>query len=570
MKRIKYIFPAIIASLIFSTSSLNAQEMNWQTQRKVEYFFHQAQMANVLGNWDEVLDFLRFLYAIDPTNPDVLIELGKFFVLLGEEEYALDLFRRAVYFAPNHYEYNLELAKLSLHLGFVQEALDIYNRLLQLYPDRMETLFNLSQLFADQEEWQKAIDALNIIEENIGIVEEVTINKMHFYLMMENSEGAINTLRAIAEEYPHDPRFLVLIGDLYLYGDEYERALVYYEKAREMAPYYPLVIFSLVRFHGHTGNITATQAVLLNAITSPTAAIEHKIEFLGLYISILHYGREDLRNTDALFQTLFEQHPDATEINFVYANVLMMQERVEEAIEHFEIFTQANPENPAGHDSLLRIAIENEDTDKIIAIATEALRYVPGVPQFYFSLSVAKFDQGLYAEAQAVLKDALLYAEFPSPRIKSMFLGQIADLYHRLDNMEAAFEYYGKALELNPMNLHVLNNYAYFLALERRDLDRAERMSAITIREEPTNPTFLDTYGWVLFQQGMYNLARVYLEQAMRYSADEPNATIAEQYGDVLYRTGNPERALEMWIKARELGGDSEELNRKIETGSLE
>ena len=77
---------------------------------------------------------------------------------------------------------------------------------------------------------------------------------------------------------------------------------------------------------------------------------------------------------------------------------------------------------------------------------------------------------------------------------------------------------YERILELDPMNLSVLNNYAYHLATHKGDLQKAERMSAITIREQPNNPVYLDTYGWVLHMQGRDDLAIFYLQRALSNS----------------------------------------------------
>jgi len=117
---------------------------------------------------------------------------------------------------------------------------------------------------------------------------------------------------------------------------------------------------------------------------------------------------------------------------------------------------------------------------------------------------------------------------------------------------------------LNPQNLPVLNNYSYYLSLERKNLDKAEQMSGITIKAEPTNPTYLDTYGWILFEQGAYTMAKIYIEKAIEYGKDETSAEVLEHYGDVLAVTGEKEKAVEQWKKAKELGSDSKTLNKKI------
>jgi Tfp pilus assembly protein PilF len=116
----------------------------------------------------------------------------------------------------------------------------------------------------------------------------------------------------------------------------------------------------------------------------------------------------------------------------------------------------------------------------------------------------------------------------------------------------------------------VLNNYSYFLSLTRKDLDKAEKMSSITVKAEPSNPTYLDTYGWVLFEQGAYTMAKIYIENAIKYSEEgkgEISGEVLEHYGDVLYKTGDKENALEYWEKAKEKGGSkSKTLDKKIET----
>lgn len=153
--------------------------------------------------------------------------------------------------------------------------------------------------------------------------------------------------------------------------------------------------------------------------------------------------------------------------------------------------------------------------------------------------------------------------------LESDFYGQIGDLNYFLGNKEEAFENYEKAIQLFPQNLPVLNNYSYYLSLEGINLEKAEKMSSITVKAEPMNPTYLDTYGWVLYVQESYVMAKIYIERAIEYDEDDPSAEVHEHYGDVLYKTGEKDKALEYWIKSKELGGDSELLEQKIETGTL-
>ena len=89
-------------------------------------------------------------------------------------------------------------------------------------------------------------------------------------------------------------------------------------------------------------------------------------------------------------------------------------------------------------------------------------------------------------------------------------------------------------------------------------------MSAITIKEQPENGTYLDTYAWVFFKKREYNLALMYIEKAIN-CYDDPSPELFEHYGDILFMNQQPEKALEQWQKALELNPDSDLLKRKVE-----
>ena len=108
-------------------------------------------------------------------------------------------------------------------------------------------------------------------------------------------------------------------------------------------------------------------------------------------------------------------------------------------------------------------------------------------------------------------------------------------LLFRLELMEQTkakkkelYAMYERILELDPSNLMILNNYAYYLAINGGDLKKAERMSERTIRENPNNPVFLDTYGWIMHLQGQNELAKFYLNKALRNATDETKKEIIQ------------------------------------------
>lgn len=559
----------IIVSLVLFPLTLFSQEEgsipDETARRKFDYFFYEAVNAKTLGKYAESFDLFQHCYSMDSTNASVLIELGAYYSSLEEKNKALDFFRKAVKQDPANYYYNMILAGLSKELDLKEEVLEIYNYLLKTYPEKVELYFELANVYDDNGELDKAIQSLDSLQKYTGVSDAITLNKFRLYNMMDKKERAFEEIQSVIEKNPDNIRYKLLMGDLYLQDNQADKALDYYRQAKQIDPDEPSLILSMVNYYEKTNNKTAAVEELQKAITSSKMEVETKLQLLARYITLLRQSQQDIKTANPFFQSMFEQHPNNTRINMMYGDVLLLQEDKKGAMEQFEIYTRDNPADPAGYEQMLRIVLPDTlALDKVVEIALAGIKHVPTAPQFYFYLGLAKFQQKKYREALSIYEQGLANAEFQSPVIESDFYGQIGDIHHFLKNNDTAFENYEKALKLNPQNLPVLNNYSYYLSLERRNLDKAEQMSGITIKAEPTNPTYLDTYGWILFEQGAYTMAKIYIEKAIEYGKDDLSAEVLEHYGDVLAVTGEKEKAVEQWKKAKELGRGSKTLNRKI------
>ena len=118
----------------------------------------------------------------------------------------------------------------------------------------------------------------------------------------------------------------------------------------------------------------------------------------------------------------------------------------------------------------------------------------------------------------------------------------------------------GDSLALRYDNAMVLNNYAYFLSLEGRDLERALAMAGRAIVLEENNPTYLDTYAWVLYRLGRYDEAKKTMQQALSLDRSQ-SPDLQLHYGDILAALGEKFMAEVYWKKALE-GGYVERFRR--------
>ena len=90
------------------------------------------------------------------------------------------------------------------------------------------------------------------------------------------------------------------------------------------------------------------------------------------------------------------------------------------------------------------------------------------------------------------------------------------------------YAWYDRVLEVDPYNAVILNNYAYHLATNHGDLDKAEQMSSLAMRAVPGSSTFMDTYGWILFLKGQEDLGLFYINRAWFNASDEERPAISE------------------------------------------
>jgi len=188
-------------------------------------------------------------------------------------------------------------------------------------------------------------------------------------------------------------------------------------------------------------------------------------------------------------------------------------------------------------------------------------KHEPELLEPYKQKSVAYFWMGQNDDALSMLSEGLKNVQ--RAKDKAELFNLRGDFHHTLNEKELMYADYDSTLAYDPDNINVLNNYAYYMSLEDRDLKKALSMSAKTLEAEPLSATYLDTYAWILFRMKRYKESLQYLEKAMRY-LDTDNPEIYEHYGDVLYMCGEKEKALENWHKAKRMESQSNTLDRKI------
>jgi len=539
----------------------------YQTKKKFDYFFLESLRLKENNRHSEAYAALQYALKTDSTSSSALVLLANYYIFLQQDALAVEALQKAVKYSPENFDYKVSLAEIYREMGNLAESTKLYESLVAEQSAKPEINFYLSELYLRQNQIDKAIQSLDALENSIGMNEALSMQKSKLYLAMNKEKEAVTELEKLAAKNPFEAKYQIIIGDFYLENNEPDIALTYYEKAKKIDPQNPYYIISMANYFETTGDKEAAAKEIENALKNQLLDVEAKISILGRYIKNLLSNNKDIELANNLFSTLMEQHSQETELNLLYGQFLLSQEKWEEARFHFQIVTEADPENLLAWRLLIDIAIKEEEPAEILRICNSALAIFPDNNELIFFKGSAHYQLKNYQEALNVFLDGVQLIPEEEKASLSIFYGQIGDLYYHLKNKKDAYNAFDKALIYNENNINVLNNYAYFLSLDKEDLDKAEYMIGKCIKMQPKSSTYLDTYAWVYFQKGNYSLAKFYIESAISNGGGN-SAEILEHYGDILFVTGNQEKAFEQWEKALEARGEEEDttlLKKKIE-----
>ena len=554
------------ASDVKTPVQVSLNQLSPEQQRKFDYFYYEAANLKNAGKYDAAYDLFSYCLSLDTASSPVLYELAMFQLQRNRPEKAVEMLKSAVAHSDDNFTYRMTLAGLYRNLGMYGEASDSYEELVKRYPDKSELNYYLADALTQEGEIGAAIDAYNVLESTMGMNETLSLQKFKLYQTLKQPDKAFEEIEKLANKYPMNARYRLLMGDLHLENEETEKALACYQQAHEIDPDDPRYIVSMANYYDQTGDKEAAEQEIRDALVNEKLDVETKVGILSRYVQRLQQTQQGIENANSLFQTLLDQHPEDTELKLMYGSLLMAQQKEEEAKFQFQLVTEMEPSNEGAWQQLLNISLKGEDIPEVIRICTRCKELFPEAPEYYFYLGIGYYMQEKYQESLDTYYAGLKIIPEGNGVVKSNFYGQIGDLYYQMEKMDEAYKAYDEALKYNENNAPVLNNYSYFLTLDKKDLKKAERMAAQCIKLEPDNATYLDTYAWVFFVQGNYTLAKIYIENAL--SKDKTNsAELVDHYGDILYMSGEKDKALEQWKKAKEMGKDTDVLKQKIAKG---
>ena len=537
-----------------------------EQQRKYDYFFLEAMRMKGKNEYDAAFGLLQHCLDINPTASSALYEISQYYMFLRQVPQGQVALEQAVAFAPDNYWYSQGLVSLYQQQNELDKAAALLEKMVTRFPSKQDPLFSLLDIYSRQEKYNDVISTLNRLEKRLGKNEQLSMEKFRIYLQMKDDKKAFQEIESLVQEYPMDMRYQVILGDVYLQNGKKQEAYDAYQKVLAGEPDNPMALFSMASYYEQTGQKELYQQQLDTLLLNKKVTSDTKISVMRQVIAENEQSSaKDSTQVIALFDRMMKQDMDDPQIPMLYSQYLLSKNMEQEAVPVLEQVVDLDPTNKAARLMLVSAAVKKEDYKQIIKVCEPGIEATPDALELYYYLAIA-YHQAEQGDSVLSVCNRALEHITPDTRkeVISDFYSIMGDIYHTKKQMTEAYAAYDSALVYNPSNIGALNNYAYYLSVERRDLDKAEEMSYKTVKAEPNNSTYLDTYAWILFEKGNYAEARIYIDNAMKNDGEKSDV-IVEHCGDIYFMTGDVEGALKYWKKALEMGSESKTLKQKIE-----
>ena len=543
---------------------------------KAEYIFLEAEKQRNMGRDDAFHHLLQYAHSLDPENSAIAYYLGYSRLMKSNLSVSDSLFSSSLRMMRKHVDAHPEdkyeamlYANGNMIANQVQEGLRVLKIQAERNPHNVEVQLSIADAYARLEDYRNAIAAYDSVQQWQGQSVQLSARKVRAYQALNDTVGAIGEMRSLLATAPRNVDYNLAMGNMMLMFGERDSALTYYDKAQQYEPENGATYLAKAQFYNAIGDSVNYDQQTYQALVSKDLDVASKVEVLADYERHLLVAKDSSARTENLFKVLIEQHPNEPQIRMLFSDYLAAKDDMKGAAEQMDYAVNLDPTDAQAWNRLLVLNIISENYEAAIAAGDRAIELNPNDIELYGYIAPAYYNIKQYDKAIEVYKKALAAVDSTDTEHRSMFLGGMGDAKFSMGDTIGAFALYDQAIEIDPNNVSILNNYAYFLTLCNRDLDKAERMSAKTVQAEPQNATFLDTYAWVFYKRKEYTMAQLYIEMAIK-NERRPSSDIYDHYGDILLAVGNKQEALKQWKKALELDAGNKELLEKVEKLALE
>ncbi|HET9487529.1 MAG TPA: tetratricopeptide repeat protein [Chryseosolibacter sp.] len=581
MKSIKFnivLIVLVVAALLAPQSGFSQKKKRGGDEsaggirlREAEFYFTEGEKFFILEDYAKALVYYQRALDINPDNGTIHYKMAEVLAKSSKQE---DLLKAATSIEQglkldreNKYFYLLA-ATIYNSLGRYDKAAEAYETMMETIKGTDEYLYEVAAVYQYAGLPEEAVKAYNRAEKVFGVNEVSSIQKLKLKLDAgKNAEGLAEGEKLI-KAFPDEDRYLMAFTEIISKKGMRDKAIYYLEDFVGRNPESGNVKMLLAGFYRDVGQEQKARPFLLSLFEDPGIELNSKLIVLGAYNAELNDNKsrkvsdpEKEAFAVSLYEKLKEGYPGDPSVHVIGGDLYLVTGKNREAQREYLKAVESGAVDFEVYENLLFLETRLELWDQAIKHSEEALEIFPNQSMIHYFSGFANLRKRHYPEAIGAFEQAKRLSA-SNPSLTSEINSQLGEAYHATKDYQKSDKAYEDALAFNPNNATVLNNYSYYLALRKENLEKAEKMSSTLIKNHPENPIFLDTYAWVLFTREKYKDAKKIIERAI--TTGKATATHFEHYGDILFKLGDTDGAVGQWEKARGLNANSETLNKKI------
>jgi tetratricopeptide (TPR) repeat protein len=512
-----------------------------------------ASLQSAKGEYRGAIERYRKLLTTQPSNAAIHYALSKAWVGLGLLDSARLYSEKSVSLNPRNKYYAGFLAALSHQQHDYGRATELYRQLAASEPGSTEPLTNLALEYLAAEQPEKALAVFQQILALDPKNEDTLVQMLLMEIKLTHYQDAINTMTELIEQSDEKEKLRLTLGELYLQTKQYTLASKTFKELLKESPGTIPAWLALFEVSVHSANPSAFLDDLNLFFNTNQVSLQQKIELAKLF---LMRSTREYNFVDPAFVMIGEinkRHPGNGQIYALRGMAQLQKQDVAAAVIDFRKALLLDSGNVDIWEELIAALLIQKEFRQAGETLLKAKKRFPVMT---FRLQVEEgellFQTGKIKQAALLLEKVL--APKSAQKEKRLYLqasSTLAFCYDRLALRDKSILLYKRILDFDPDNILMMNNLAYVLAAEGKELPRAKELALKVVEAEPANAGYLDTLGWVLFRMEEYEYARSILEKAA--GLDPLEAEIAEHLGQVYEKLGNLEKAFEMKKKVKKL-----------------
>lgn len=522
----------------------------------------EGMTRKMIGNRTDAMQSFNNCLRVEPDNDAALFQLSLLYMEEGSAAQAVQYGERAVQLQPDNEWYVLHMAELYQRTGDFKSAVSSFDKLIKLRPDRREYYYYYADALVRNGEEVKSVEVLDKLEKKYGFDEDAVIQKYRIYSYLKKYPEAIAEINKLIEHNPYEVTNYGIIAELYEELGQEDKALEYYNKVLAIDPDNGVVHLSLAQYYNNKGDENRSFEELKKSYASRSLETDMKIKILYDYYDAGKSSDKDKKESYELLEILVATNGDDPKTWAIYGDFLARDNRFDEAAAKYRKALELDENIYLLWNQLLLVDTRLDDQENLYRDAARASELFPVQPLMKYYHGLGAYQSGKFEEAREQLetgKDLVV----DNDALLLEFYQLLGDCLNKLKDYEASDAAYESALQIDPNNAYVMNNYAYYLSLRKHKLTRAAELSKRSNELQPDQASFEDTYAYILFVQKKYDEAQMWIVKALGHGGNN-SGTILEHYGDILFHQGKTSDAVEYWIKAKNAGGAGDKIDQKI------